>query len=261
MKQKFLILGTLVTLVFGVLGTFLVLQRMPIQAHAAGNGHTVTQAFTPIFQDNFDSYTAPGPLPTGTGANQWTSVKTTGAGAVSVSNTVANSLPNSLQITLGASTKSEVAYAREMYSTSYAQHAASVAVYLDPSLTLTRSINLFVTNNSTNTHNGSFSVMLAANKSLQVIWYTSTGKKLVHTTSSKLITGQWSTIELDQTNSATAGSWRLFLNGTLLASRKSIDTGSLPVDTFIAGDTTPYTTTTSGSFYEDNVVTATSHIG
>jgi hypothetical protein len=260
MKQKFVIPGTLVTVVLVVLGMVLVLRGTSTRVHATGDGHMSLQVVTPIFQDNFDSYTAPGPLPTGTGATQWTTVLTKGAGAVSVSNTVANSLPNSLQITLGVSSTAEYAYAKKTYSTSYTQHAASVAVYLDPSLKLTRSITLFATRNSTNIKNGSFSVVLAANKFLQVVWYTSTGKKLVHTTSSQLTSGQWYTIELDQTNSATAGAWRLYLTGTLVASRHTTDTGSLPVDTFIAGETTPYTSTTSGFFYEDDVVTATGHI-
>jgi hypothetical protein len=249
-----------VTLVFVVLGMVLALQRTPTQLHAAGDAHLGPHAVTAIFQDNFDSYTAPGPLPTGTGATQWTSVHTKGAGAVSVSTTVAKSLPNSLQITLGVSSTVEYAYAQETYSTSYAQHAASVAVYLDPSLILTHSITLFATRNSTNIKNGSFSVMLAKNKSLQVIWYTSTGTKLIHTTSSLLTSGQWYTIELDQTNSATAGAWGLYLNGTLIGSRHTTDTGSLPVNTFIAGETIPYISTTSGFFYEDDVVTAASHI-
>ncbi len=260
MKQKFVLLGTLLTLVFVVLGMVLVFQRPPTQAHAAGDAHLGLHALTPIFQDNFDSYMAPGPLPTGTGATQWTSVQTKGAGAVSVSNAVANSLPNSLQITLGVSSTAEYAYAQETYSTTYTQHAASVAVYLDPSLKLTHSITLFATRNSTNKKNGSFSVVLAKNKSLQVIWYTSLGKKLTHTTSSTLASGQWYTIELDQTNSATVGAWGLYLGGTLIASRHTTDTGSLPVDTFIAGEKMPYTSTTSGFFYEDDVVTATSHI-
>ena len=261
MKQKFLILGTLVTLILGALGMVLVLQRVPTQVRAAGDGRMTPLVLTAIFQDNFDSYTAPGPLPTGTGATQWTAVKVKGAGAVSVSNTVAKSLPNSLRITLGASTTTGFAYAQKKYSTSYATHAARVAVYLDSSLTLTKSISLFATQNSTNTLNGSFSVLLAANHSLQVVWYTSTGKKLVHTTSSRLTPGQWYTVELDQTNSATAGAWTLYLNGTQIASRVPADTGSLPVDTFIAGDTLKYTSATAGSFYLDDVVTAAKHIG
>ena len=254
MKQKFFITGTLATVVFVVLGMVLVLRSTPAQVHASG------PVVTPIFQDNFDSYTAPGPLPTGTGANQWTAVVTKGAGTLSVSNTVASSAPNSLQITLGVSSTQEYAYAEETYSTTYTQHAASVAVYLDPSLKLTHSITLFSTRNSTNIKNGSFTVVLAPNKFLQVNWYNSAGKKLNHTTSSQLATGQWYTIELDQTNSTTAGAWRLYLNGTLIASRHTTDTGSLPVDTFIAGDTTPNTSTTSGFFYEDTIETATSHI-
>src|SRR5690242_13589820 len=105
MKQKFLITGTLATVVFVVLGMVFVVRGTPTQVHAA--------VPTPIFQDNFDSYTAPGPLPTGTDANQWTTVLTKGAGAVSVSNTVASSTPNSLQITLGVSSTQEFAYAQE----------------------------------------------------------------------------------------------------------------------------------------------------
>lgn len=252
MKRKFLITGTLATVVFVVLGMVFVVRGTPTQVHAA--------APTPIFQDNFDSYTAPGPLPTGTGANQWTAVVTKGAGAVSVSNTVASSTPNSLQITLGVSSTQEFAYAQETYSTTYTQHAALVAVYIDPSLKLNHSITLLSTRNSTNIKNGAFSVVLAANKFLQVSWYNSVGKKLNHTTSSQLATGQWYTIELDQTNSTTAGAWRLYLNGTLIASRHTTDTGSLPVDTFIAGDTTPVISSTSGFFYEDTIETATSHI-
>ncbi|GAC1627146.1 MAG: hypothetical protein NVS4B11_24240 [Ktedonobacteraceae bacterium] len=256
MKQKFLILGTLVTLVFGVLGMVLALQHAPAQVHAARG-----KIITPLFQDNFDSYTAPGPLPTGTGTNQWTSVNIKGAGAVSVSNTYANSAPNSLQITLGASTTKEFAYAKTKYSASYTKHAAKVAVYLPTGFSTPQSITLFGTQNSTNLLNGSFSVVLAANKTLQVLWYTSTGTKVSHTTSTKLVPGTWSTIELDQTNSATTGSWFLYSNGTQIASRVTTDTGSLPIDTFVAGDTISYIATMSNAFYEDNVETATSHIG
>jgi hypothetical protein len=52
----------------------------------------------------------------------------------------------------------------------------------------------------------------------------------------------------------------MFPNGTLIGSRHTTDTGSLPVNTFIAGETIPYISTTSGFFYEDDVVTAASHI-
>lgn len=256
MKQKILILGTLVTLVFGVLGMVLALYHSPAQVHAAGG-----KVVPPLFQDNFDSYTAPGSLPTGTGATQWTAVKTKGVGAVSVTNTQTLSTPNSLQITLGASTTKEFAYAQKKYSTTYAKHAAKVAVYLPTGFTTPQQFTLFGARNSTNALNGSFSVVLAANKSLQVLWYTSTGIKVLHTTSSKLVTGTWSTIELDQTNSATTGSWFLYLNGTQIASRTTTDTGNLLVDTFVAGDTIPYAATTSNSFYEDNVETAATHIG
>lgn len=256
MKQRFLILATVVILICGVFGVVLTLQHVPVGVHAAS-----AKVVTPIFQDNFDSYTAPGPLPTGTGATQWTVVKTKGAGAVSVSNTDSLSTPNSLQITLGASTTKEFAYVEKTYSTTYAKHAAKVAIYLPSGFATTQSISLFGTQNSTNLLNGSFSVLLAANKSVQVSWYTSTGKKVVHTTSSKLATGSWYTIELDQTNSATTGSWTLYLNGSQIASRVASDTGSLPVDTFFVGDTISYASTTSNSFYEDNVETATLHIG
>lgn len=256
MKQRFLILGTLVILICGVLGVVLTFQHVPAQVHAS-KGKVVT----PLFQDNFDSYTAPGSLPTGTGATQWTAVKTKGAGTVSVSNTQALSTPNSLQITLGASTTKEFAYAEKTYSTTYAKHAAKVAVYLPTGFSTPQSVTLFGTQNSTSALNGSFSVVLAANKSLQVLWYTSKGKKVLHTTSSKLATGTWYTIELDQTNSTTTGSWFLYLNGTQIASRTATDTGSLLIDTFVVGDTFPYAAPTSNSYYEDNVETATVHIG
>jgi hypothetical protein len=256
MKQRFLIFGILATLAFSCFGVVLVLQHTPAQVHAAG-----PKAATPIFQDNFDSYTAPGPLPTGTGTNQWTTVKTKGGDTVSVSNAFSLSTPNSLSFALGQSTTKGVAYAWKSYSTTYAKHSAQVAVYLPTGFSLSQTISLFGTQNSTNTLNGSFEVLLAANKSVQVSWYTSLGKKQVHPTSSKLVPGEWSTIELDQTNSATSGSWTLYLNGTQIASRVSTDTGSLPVNTFLAGDTISTAATTPNSFYEDNVETAATHIG
>jgi hypothetical protein len=166
-----------------------------------------------------------------------------------------------LQIALGPSTKKGVAYAVKRYGTSYAKHAAEVYVYLPSGFKLSQSITLLGTQNSTNTFNGSFTVILAANTSLQVSWYSSTGKKLVHTTSSKLASGQWYKVELDQTNSTTSGSWSLYLNGTQIASRVATDTGSLAVDTFLAGDIISTYAPTQNFFYEDDVETAATHIG
>lgn len=216
-----------------------------------------------IFQDNFDSY-SPGPLPTGTGANQWSSVKTSGTGfAVGVSNAQSHSAPNSLQFTMGSGLKG-YAWAKKLYGTGFATHAAKFAVYLDSGLTFSNQpIALFTSENHTNTQNGSMSVLLNSNRTLEVVWYDSTGKK--HTqnlgTTNSLSSGQWYTLELDQTNNAVSGSWSFWLNGMQIASLNNIDMGDTAIDAIIAGDTLNSTSSMSGSYYEDDVVTATQHIG
>src|SRR5690242_12030326 len=117
MKQKLKIVGLCMFLVLcgGIVATFIVVQRMPDRAHASGGG-------TVIFQDNFDGYT-PGPLPTGSGANQWTNVGVKGTGfGVAVTNAYSDSPPNSLQITLGSG-HNGYAWAEKDYSgPGYVEH-------------------------------------------------------------------------------------------------------------------------------------------
>lgn len=125
----------------------------------------------------------------------------------------------------------------------------------------TQAITLFTAENRATPLNGSVSVWLAVNHSLQVTWYDSTGKKHVLATGNKLSSGQWYTIEIDQINNATDGSWTLWLNGTQLATQTGIDTGSAQVDAIIASDTLSSVSAMSGVFYEDDVMTATQHIG
>lgn len=232
--------------------------------YASSRDHSV-YAFTlpnsSTFQDNFDSYNT-GPLPTGSGTNQWTTVNVTGTGfAVNVSNAQANSAPNSLQFTMGSGLKGH-AWASKTYSSGFTSHAAEFSLFLDPSLTFdTQAITLFTARNHSNTTNGSVSVWLSVGRRLQVIWYDSTSKKHVLSTSSKLSSGQWYKIELDQTNDPVNGSWSLWLNDLQIATQAAIDTGNTQVNSCIAGDNLPSVTAMSGVFYEDNVVTATQHIG
>ncbi len=234
----------------------------PTPTGAATATPTPTQVGGTIFQNNFDSY-SPGPLPTGTGTNQWTTLMGTGTGfATAVSNTQASSAPNSLQFTMGSGLKGYAA-ALKRYGSTYTTHSAKFSVYLDPSLTYsTQAITLFSVQNRSNVHDGSISLWLAVNRSLQVIWYDSQGVK--HTlgtgTAGKLATGQWYTIELDQTNDPTNGSWALWLNGNALASQSGIDLGNIGVNACIAGDSLPSVSVMSGMFYEDDVITASQHI-
>ena len=109
--------------------------------------------------------------------------------------------------------------------------------------------------------NGSAAVFLSTSHHLQVVRYDSTGKKHVTTTTSVLATGQWYSIELDQTNAAVGGSWSLWLNGTQIAGETAVDTGNTLVTAIIAGDTQNSVNAMAGSFYEDNVLTAAHHIG
>ncbi|MDQ2905231.1 MAG: PQQ-binding-like beta-propeller repeat protein [Chloroflexota bacterium] len=215
-----------------------------------------------IFQDSFDSY-VPGALPTGPNQNQWSAVSSTGTGfGVNVSNTQAHSAPNSLQFTLGSGTKGH-AWAQAKYTASYTTHAARFNVYIDPQLTLNnQTIALFTARNVSKVTNGSVSVWLSGGRALQIIWYDSSGSQHHQGTSTKLATGQWYTIELDQVNDPAAGSWSLWLNRTQVVSQSNIDTGNLPVNTIIAGDTLSSTASMSGSFYMDDVATVNEpHIG
>ncbi|GAC1355890.1 MAG: hypothetical protein NVSMB38_36700 [Ktedonobacteraceae bacterium] len=153
-------------------------------------------------------------------------------------------------------------WALKKYATSTTTHAASFALYLDPSLTLnSQVISLFQTQNRSNTTNGSVIVGFASNQDLQVKWYDSHGILQTVTTSTQLPASQWNTLEVDQTNDPVNGSWSLWLNGTQIVGRSGIDMGSLPVDACIAGVKSSSIAAMSGSFYEDNVVTATQHIG
>lgn len=214
-----------------------------------------------IFQDNFDN-DAPGPLPTGAGTDQWSAVHVTGTGfALNVSTAQANSAPNSLKFTMGSGLKG-TDWALKKYATSTTTHAARFALYLDPGLTLNaQPISLFQTQNRSNTMNGAVIVGFAADQTLQVSWYDSHGSRHSAGTSTRLSAAQWYTIEVDQTNDPAKGSWSLWLNGTQIASQSGIDTGNLPVNACVAGDKFPSTAAMSGSFYEDDVVTATQHIG
>ncbi len=213
------------------------------------------------FQDNFDSY-APGPLPTGTGTNQWTTVNVTGTGfAVNVSTVQAKSAPNALQFTMGSGLKGH-AWASKKYNSGFPTHAAEFSLFLDPGLTYnTQAISLLTARNSGSPTNGSASVWLSVGRRLQVIWYDSTAKKHVLSTLSQLASGQWYKIELDQTNDPVNGSWSLWLNGSQIAGQTSSDTGNTQVNACTAGDMLPSTSAMSGSFYEDDIVTATQHIG
>lgn len=253
MKRKFLLIGTLITLLVGVLGVFLTLNHAPGGVHAAGSN-----VVTPIFSDNFDTYT-PGPLPTGTGTNQWTSVKVKGTTfGVQVTNSISHSTPNSLQFVMGSDAKGH-AYAEKTYSTSYTLHAVAFNVYLDPTLTYTKQgIPLMTAENSASPFVGSASVWLSVSHVLQVVWYDAGGVKHSNSTpkSTALKTGVWYHIELDQNfgTGASSGSWKLYNNGVKVLYRTNIGTG--PVDTIIAGDNLSSVAPMSGSFYEDDVETA-----
>ncbi len=234
----------------------------PTPTVAATVTPTPTQTGSTIFQNNFDSY-SPGQLPVGTGTNQWTTVMGTGTGfATAVSNLQASSAPNALQFTMGTGLKGSAAVLKR-YGATYTTHSAKFDVYLDPSLTYgTQAITLFSVQNRLNVNNGSISLWLAVNRTLQVIWYDSLGVKHVQGigTAGQLTAGQWYTIELDQTSDPTNGSWSLWLNGNALASQSNIDMGNIGVNACIAGDSLPSVSSMSGVFYEDNVMTATQHI-
>lgn len=223
-------------------------------------------AFVPqgtIFQDNFDSY-SPGPLPTGQGSNKWTTVTVTGAGfSLDVSSLQSNSSPNSLRITLGSGLKGN-AWVLKKYLRDYPTHAARFRLYLDPGLTFSgQSIGLFNTQNRNDSRNGSISVQLTADHILEVIWYDShhTKHSMQMGTATRLSSGQWYTIEIDQTNDPLNGSWSLWLNGTQVAAQTTIDMGNVFVNASIAGDKLASTSAMSGSFYEDDILTAQQPIG
>jgi len=227
----------------------------------------VTSTTTPppptiIFQDNFDSY-SPGPLPTGPGANQWTKVNVKGTGfGVAVSRTQAYSLPNSLQITLGNVARGHAWAEKDYTGASYATHAAEFRLYLDPKLVLGKQpIALFTVNNSSQPQNGSIAVWLTQNLHLQVIRFDSLGKKHIVGTKNALTTGQWFSIEVDQTNDPSNGSYSLFLDGTQIAGETGIDTGNTLITSIVAGDRLISRAGLSGEYYEDDVTTATAHIG
>lgn len=263
MKRKLLLLCTLLLLLAGILGAFLTVQKKGAAFAAGSPTPTSTPPPTTIFQDNFDSYT-PGPLPTGTGATQWTSVKVTGTGfAVAVSKTVAKSKKNSLQFTLGSGSKGN-ATAIKQYSTKTATHAVRFSLYLDPTLTFSnQAVGLIAVRNFKLQTNGAFLLLLTPTHALEVVWYDSTGVRhnVLVGASSKLTTGVWYTIELDQSNNATTGSWSLYLNKKLLVSKTAIDTGSFQVNSLVAGDMLLSISAMSGVFYEDDIITSTQHIG
>src|SRR5579883_762655 len=227
----------------------------------------VTSTTTPppptvIFQDNFDSYPL-GPLPTGPGANQWTKVSIKGAGfGVAVSSAQSHSAPNSLQITLGNVARGH-AWAEKDYSgAGYFTHAAQFWVYLDPHLVQgNQAISLFTVNNSSQPQNGSIALWLTPKQHLQIIRYDSLGKKYIVGTTGVLTTGAWFKIEIDQTNDPANGSYALFLNNTQVAGQTGIDTGNIPVTSIVAGDRLISRAGLSGSYYEDDVITATGYIG
>lgn len=227
----------------------------------------VTSTTTPppptvIFQDNFDSY-SPGPLPTGPGTNQWTKVSVRGAGfGVAVSSTQAHSLPNSLQVTLGNVARGH-AWAEKDYSgAGYTTHAAEFWVYLDPSLKLgTQSVSLFTVNNSGQPQNGAIELWLTKNFHLQINRFDSQGKRHIVGTKDVLAVGQWYQIEVDQTNDPVNGSYALFLNGNQIAGETGIDTGNTLITSVVAGDKLLSRAGLSGEYYEDDVTTATDHIG
>jgi hypothetical protein len=214
-----------------------------------------------IFQDNFDGY-APGALPTGTGTNQWTSVHVAGTGfAVNVSNAQASSAPDSLQFTMGSSLKGH-AWASKVYSSGFTSHALELSLFVDPALTYnTQALSLFTAQDKGNPTNGSVAVWLSVGRKLQVFRYDSTNTKHVLTTASQLSSDQWYKLELDQTNDPVNGSWSLWLNGAQIAGQTAVDTGSTQVNSVVAGDNLSAVSAMSGVFYEDNVVTATQHIG
>lgn len=229
-----------------------------IYAFALSSSPTPTTAF----QDNFDSYT-PGPLPTGSAANQWTAANVKGTGfAINVSNTVANSAPNALQFTMGSGLKGDAVVLKKYGATSVT-YAAKFSLYLDPTLSYTNSIDLFNAQNQANRLDGSVTIWLAVNHSLVVMWYDSLGHK--HSqgigTASKLTTGQWYTIEIDQSNDSTNGSWSLWLNGTQLATQTGIDMGNVGINAVRIGALQPSTAAMSGTFFIDDVITSPQHIG
>lgn len=227
----------------------------------------VTSTTTPppptiIFQDKFDSY-SPGPLPTGSGANQWTNVNVKGAGfGVAVSSTQSYSPPNSLQITLGNVARGHAWAEKDYAGAGYATHAAEFRLYLDSHLVLGKqAISLFTIENKSQPQNGSTAVWLTQNLHLQVIRYDSLGKKYAVGTKIALALGQWHQIELDQTNDPLTGTYSLYLDGTQIAGETGIDTGNTLINSIFAGDKLISLAGLSGEYYEDDVTTATNHIG
>jgi hypothetical protein len=215
----------------------------------------------PIFQDSFDSY-VPGTLPAG-GTNQWTSVNARGAGfGVSVSSAQADSPPNALQFALGTDVKG-YAYVRKDYAGTYSSHAARFNLYLDPSFAPNQTISLLTVENRSRTVDGSVALWLAANRTLQVIWYDNAGGRhvLAAPKSSLLALGQWYTLELDQVNDPANGSWSLWLNGSQLLSQSAINLGDVPMNTLLLGDSLSSSKAMAGSFYVDDVDCDTQHIG
>ena len=215
-----------------------------------------------IFQDNFDAYT-PGALPTGAGTVQWSAVTVKGTGfALAVSGAQSNSSPNALQVTL-SSTIGGSAWALKSYGgTGFTSHATRFSLYLDPSLsTGTQAIALIEAENRSNTKNGSCTLLLTPANRLQVLCYDSAGGKHVVTPANVLSLGQWYTVELDQVNAPSSGSWSLWLNGTQIAGQTNVNTGSLPVNAIVAGEKNTTAVPMAGFFYEDNIITASQHIG
>jgi hypothetical protein len=104
-------------------------------------------------------------------------------------------------------------------------------------------------------------VWLTQNLHLQVIRFDSLGKKHMVGTKNVLTTGQWFSIEVDQTNDPSNGSYSLFLDGTQIAGETGIDTGNTLITSIVAGDRLISRAGLSGEYYEDNVTTATAHIG
>src|SRR5579864_8290197 len=158
MKHKTFLIGTLFLVLVGFLGmSILFHQSLGVQAKA-------TATPTLIFSDKFDKDTV-GPLPSGTG-QKWTAVVVKGTGAVDVTNTVSYSKPNSLQISLGATLKSQ-AWAKVKYATATATHAVHFALYLDKTLSFgSQLLTIYGDENLANPTNGSFSLSLDTSRDL-----------------------------------------------------------------------------------------------
>lgn len=215
-----------------------------------------------IFQDNLDFYAA-GPVPQGQGTGQWTGQQVKGTDfGVTVENTVSHSAPNALQFTVGATLGGNCwVFHNYGAANGYTTHAAEFYFNLGTLTLTTGPVALFVAQNRTNTLDGSAAVIYAPNQHLQVVWYDSTGAKHVSISANTLTDSNWHKIELDQTNDPVNGSITLWVDGQAWVSVSSVDTGNLPVTAFVAGDHEASTSTLSGSFYEDDIVTATQFIG